>query len=254
MDELTEKLASFATWPPDWFARLAERREQRASAERARIALAARGLQNMPNVLDKLDEAAVARARREVTPKTASMASVLERPTTTAALNRLMAVVHQGTEAARVELAADLPALVDFDDEDEEVLPTTVATEPLDFAPVTSPLETLPLVLAQPPPTLQAPPPAPGPGAPRTRTGIVAVALAALLLSLTVGYVGFRMSASHSASDAPIAPALPAPTVTPEPTVTAAATATASEIPLFVPSALPEVAPVTPGSLPDAKR
>ncbi|HSO40852.1 MAG TPA: hypothetical protein VLT33_50345, partial [Labilithrix sp.] len=171
VDELTEKLGSFATWPPDRFARLAERRETRASAERARVALEARGLQNMPAVLDKLDEAAVARAQREASPRTATMASILERPTTTAALERLMAVVHEGTEAARVELAADLPALVDFDDEDEEVLPTTVATEPLLVEPVANPLETVPMFVAQPPPALQPPPLAAAASAPRRGIG-----------------------------------------------------------------------------------
>ena len=163
VDELTEKLGSFASWPPDRFARLAERREARASAERARRALEARGLQNMPDVLDRLDDAAVARAQREA-PKTATMSSILERPTTTAALERLMAVVHEGTEAARVELVAELPALVDFDDEDEdaEVLPTTVPAEPPALEAFVSPLETVPLVLAQPAPTLRPRPPCPG--------------------------------------------------------------------------------------------
>jgi hypothetical protein len=256
VDELTEKLGSFATWPPDRFARLAERREQRASAERARLALAARGLQNMPDVLDRLDDAAVARAQREATPKTATMASILERPTSTAALERLMAVVHEGTEAARVELAADLPALVDFDDEDEEVLPTTVATEPLVLEAFASPLDTVPLVLAQPAPTLWPPPPPP-PAAPRPARPlgpILGLAAGAFVVSLALGYLGFRLSAAHTAAPAPaVVVAPPAEVPAAPPPVVSAAPAPA-EIPLFVPSALPEVAPVSPGSLPDAKR
>ena len=242
VDELTEKLGSFATWPPDRFARLAERREQRACAERSRLALEARGLQNMPDVLDRLDDAAVARAQREA-PKSATRASLLERPTTTAALERLMAVVHEGTEAARVELAAELPALVDFDDEDEEVLPTTVPTEPLGFEAFASPLETVPLVLAQPAPTLR-PPPAPTAAAGRSLgPTILGLAAGALVVSLALGYVGIRLS---SRAVAPPPPPAPAPVVSAAPQ--------AAEIPLFVPSALPEVAPVSPSSLPDAKR
>ena len=254
VDELTEKLGSFATWPPDRFARLAERREKRASAERARQALAARGLQHMPAVLDRLDDAAVVRAQRETTPKTATMSSILERPTTTAALDRLMAVVHEGTEAARVELAADLPALVDFDDEDEEVLEARVATEPLVFDPVASPLETVPLYLAQPAPAFQPPAAAPVVVAPSRSIGpILGLAAGAFVVSLALGYVGFRLSAAHTA-------ALPAPapvevvTAAPAPAPSPPPTATAAGIPVFSPSSLPEVAPVTPGSLPDAKR
>jgi serine/threonine protein kinase len=124
VDDLAEKIASFATWPPDQFARLAERRDRRAAAERVRQQLERRGLANMPNVLDKLDDAALARAQR--TDTTAEISSVLHGKTTEAALERLMTAVHEGTDAARVELAAGLPALVDYDDEDEEVLPTIV--------------------------------------------------------------------------------------------------------------------------------
>ena len=255
VDELTEKLGSFASWPPDRFARLAERREARASAERARRALEARGLQNMPDVLDRLDDAAVARAQREA-PKTATMSSILERPTTTAALERLMAVVHEGTEAARVELAAELPALVDFEDdfedEDKQVLPTTVAAEPPALEAFVSPLETVPLVLAQPAPTLR-PPPASA-AVPRRPLGpILGLAAGAFVMSLALGYVGFRLSAAHTAAISPTAAAAAAAAAA-APLEAPASPAPAAEIPVFVPSALPEVAPVSPSSLPDATR
>jgi len=62
-------------------------------------------------------------------------------------------------------------------------------------------------------------------------------------VSLALGYVGFRL---NSREVAPPRPPAPAPVVSAAPP--------AAEIPLFVPSALPEVAPVSPGSLPDAKR
>ena len=255
VDELTEKLGSFATWPPDRFARLAERRDKRASAERARLALAARGLQHMPAVLDRLDDAAVVRAQRETTPKTATMSSILERPTTTAALDRLMAVVHQGTEAARVELAADLPALVDFDDEDEEVLEATVATEPLVRGPVASPLETVPLYLAQPTPVFQPPAPGPVAGAASRPIGpLVGLAAAAFVVSLALGYLGFRLSATPTATTPAPVEVVIAPRAPPPPLAAAAPAPNPPEIPVFVPSALPEVAPVSPASLPDAKR
>jgi eukaryotic-like serine/threonine-protein kinase len=244
VDELTEKIASFATWPPDRFARLAERRELRASAARARIALEARGLENMPAVLDKLDEAALTRAQREATPKTATMSSILERPTSKAALARLMAVVYEGTEAARLETAAELSPLVDFDDDDELVLPTTVhesvREEPIVLATVASPLATVPMFL----PVAVLQPPAPEPTPPsRSALPFVGLAIAALLLSVGVGYGGYMMSSKTTPPPVTVA----APVVAPEPPAPA-------PIPVFNASALPEVAPVTPGSLPDAKR
>ena len=248
VDELTEKIASFASWPPDRFARLAERRERRAGAERARLALVARGLENMPSVLDKLDDAALARAQREGTPEMATMSSILERPTSRAALDRLMAVVHQGTEAARVELAAELPALVDFDDDDDDVLPTIVREEPSALASVESPLTTAPMFL----PPLASQQLSPAPVAPPRGLPVAVVVLATVVMSLGVGYVGYALSAASSTSSPapPAAAARPAETAASLP---ASMTPRAAVIPLFVPSALPEVAPVTPASLPDVK-
>ena len=94
-----------------------------------------------------LREAAVARAQRTTT--AAAMSSVLHGTTTEAALERLMTVVHEGTSAARVELASALPALIDFDDEDDDAVPTIamVEAEPSSPALVESPLSIPPVAL-----------------------------------------------------------------------------------------------------------
>ena len=271
VDELTEKIASFATWPPDRFTRLAARREARLTAERVRRALEARGLSNMPEVLDRLDDAAMARASREsATVEKAAPSSLLpgELPgtsTTSAALDRLMAVVHEGTEAARQDHAENLPALVDFDDEDDEGQATVVKDPieetfplPLECAPVVQSGVTVPLAMPEPPAPIAAPSNVPSvflspsllpaSGARRSPLLLAAVAVAACLGASAIIFfltrstepsITMTTSAAPSVTAAPLAsPAAPPPT---------------STIPVFSPQSLPEVAPVTPGSLPNAK-
>ncbi len=250
LDALSEKLGSFATWPPDQFARLAKRRERRETAERVRQHRERHGLGNIPNVLDKLDDAALTRAKRETT---TGMSSVLQgqTKTTEAAMERLMTAVHEGTDAARIELAAGLPALVDFDDDDDIVLPTIVRTDEDSpspgelLTPITSPLAMPPVVAPEMAAALAPAPPSAGalPSRPASRRLLLS-ALAALAISLGAGYAGYVVSSTASAAPAPPATVRPTPTARP----------TATAIPVFTPSALPEAPPITPASLPEAKR
>lgn len=262
VDDLAEKLGSFATWPPDQFARLAKRRERREMAERVKQHRERQGLGNIPNVLDKLDDAALARAQRETT---AAMASVLHTRSTEAAMARLMTAVHEGTDAARVELAAGLPALVDFDDEDEVVLPPRedIADETSPIAPITSPLA-MPLAVApEVAAALASPAPASASAEPEARRPsrrlLLSIA-AAVAITVCAGSAGYVLSSTASAAPSDPAPAAAASTVhatataTPTATVHPSATATAALIPVFSPSALPEAPPITPASLPEAKR
>jgi len=250
VDDLTEKLGSFATWPPDQFARLAKRRERRETAERVRQHRERHGLGNIPNVLDKLDDAALARAKRETT---TAMSSVLhaQTKTTEAAMERLLTAVHESTDAARIELAHGLPALIDFDDEDEVVLPTRVETasdETSPLAPVTSPL-TMPLVVGPEMALALAPAASPSAGAlPERRPGrrFALSAVVAIAIMLGAGYAGYVLSSTASAAPTASSPATP--------TATVAAIPTAPAIPVFSPAALPEAPPITPASLPEAKR
>jgi serine/threonine-protein kinase len=252
VDDLAERIASFATWPPDQFARLAKRRERRENAERVRQHRERHGLGNIPNVLDKLDDAALARAQRETT---AAMSSVLHTKTTEAAMERLMTAVHEGTDAARIELANGLPALVDFDDEDEVVLPTRVTTEgdvsPL--APVACPI-TAPVVMPEVAAALApvAPPAAPAIAEPRPARRLLGPALDALSIVLSAGFAGYALSATASAP--PALTPTPTPPATPTASPPAHPTATAAAIPVFTPSSLPEAPPITPAALPEAKR
>jgi hypothetical protein len=260
VDDIAERIASFATWPPDHFARLAARRDRRIAAEHVRQNLERRGLADMPNVLDKLDGAALARAQRT---DTAEIASVLHGPSTEAALERLMTAVHEGTDAARVALAAGLPALVDFDDEDEEVLPTVVRAgeEQEMLEPVASPLAMLPIApdaapLFSPPApavsalafaTTAAPPPSEA-----RRKQLAKLAFAALAICLSAGYAGYVLSAKASTPAPTTTIAEPATTTRSEPPAPPAAAAPV--IPVFSPSSLPEAPAITPDSLPEAKR
>ncbi len=242
VDDLTEKIGSFASWPPDQFARLARRRERRETAERVRQHRERQGLGNIPNVLDKLDDAALARAQRETT---AAISSALHTKTTEAAMERLMTAVHEGTDAARIELAAGLPALVDFDDEDEVVLPTMLMTNDqtsanLGLAPITSPLEMPPVVSPEMALALAPPPSASALPELRPLRRFAFAALAAIAIMLGAGYAGYILSRNASAS----------PTAAPAPPLHPAATA----IPIVSPSALPEAPPITPASLPEANR
>ena len=123
VDDLTEKIGSFATWPPDQFARLATRRERREQRRaRAATSRASWARQRPERPRQARRRGARPRAARE------HRGDVVGAHTrsTEAAMERLMTAVHEGTDAARIELAAGLPALVDFDDEDDVVLPTRV--------------------------------------------------------------------------------------------------------------------------------
>ena len=262
VDEIAEKIASFASSPPSRFVRLAERRERREHAERVRQRLERSGLAEMPGVLDKLDDAALARAQRD--PSAAMSSVLLVGPTTQAALERLMTAVHEGTDAARVELASGLPALVDFDDEDDDVLPTTVQAESAPEAqePIVFPLST-PIVLPELSAAPQAAPlvslshlPPAVPGwpivVPRGRAGAIAsIVVAALAISLGAGYAGYALSARASAPP-PAASAASAQASSSSPS--SAPSPAAPSIPVFAASALPEAPPVTPESLQEAKR
>ena len=259
-DEIAERIASFATWPPDQFARIGARREKRAAAERVRRQLEQRGLGNLPSVLDKLDDAALARAQR---PTTASLSSLLHqdvRRSTEAAMNRLMTAVHEGTDEARVELAARLPSLVDFDDDDDDVLPALVKEDEADderasFAPVVSPLTAIPVVLDEP--LLSTPPPAfvTTERAPRTMLRTVATVVGAVLaIVLGAGSIGYALSARASTTTTTTTTSADVPATATATSETAArATPAPPAIPVVAASALPEAPPITPASLPEAK-
>lgn len=253
VDEIAEKIASFATSPPDRFVRLAERRERRERAARVKRSLELRGLSEMPNVLDKLDDAALARAQRDTT---TAITSLAVGTTTEAALERLMTAVHEGTDAARVELASGLPSLIDFDDDDDQVLPSAEQDETVPLVPVASPLANAHVALPEPPPPPPSASPSPAPS--HSARTIAMASVAAVVLCLGLGYVGYALSSAPPVSSASITAATaPAVTTAPLPlTLTAAPTAASSEpppIPVFVPSALPEALPITPASLPEAR-
>lgn len=176
---LAESIASFASSPPDRFEALATRRAVAERAQQQKERLERRGLADMPNVLDKLDDLAITRARGT---ETATIRSVLDKPTNQRDLDRLMKVVRDNTEEARIEGASQLPSLLD-EDEDEMNIPTTMLDEGyIPEASMASPLTTIseevsrvtalpvgpvePLVevlaqepTAQPVPTLVPPPP-----------------------------------------------------------------------------------------------
>jgi hypothetical protein len=244
IDEIAERIASFASSPPDRFVCLAARREKRENAERVRRRLERAGLTEMPSVLDKLDDAALARANRN---DTTAITSVLIGPSTEAAIQRLMNAVHEGTDAARIELASGLPALVDFDDEDDDVVRTRVQPESAPELPVACPITApivLPLAVLAPvtpvalAPVTQAPQSSP----PRRHKTIAAVACAALAISLIAGYGGYVLSAEATAPPAVAAQGRRPAEQLAEPV-----------IPVIAASALPE-APITPSMLQEAKR
>ena len=251
VDQIAEKIASFASSPPDRFVALAEQRERRERAERVRRSLELRGLSEMPNVLDKLDEAALTRAQRE----TAVITSLPVGSTTEAALERLMAAVHEGTDAARVELATGLPTLIDFDDDDDDDgQPTVVQESTLPLGPIASPLANAHVILPEPPPP-SAPllPASPARAHPSRALVFAASSLAAVVLCLSLAYIGYALTSpapsSAQATATATAPAMSAMSAIPAVPVTAPEPV----IPVFVPSALPDSPPVTPASLPQAR-
>jgi hypothetical protein len=254
-DEIAERIASFATWPPDQFARIGARREKRAAAERVKRQLEQRGLGNLPSVLDMLDDAALARAQRPTTESLSSLLHKDARRSTEAAMERLMHAVHEGTDEARVKLAARLPSLVDFDDEDDEVLPAVVQEEQADddhasFAPVASPLTAVPVVLDQP--LLSTPPPAitkttAAASRPKLRT-VATVIGAVLAIVAGAGSLGYALSARAGTTTTTTTTTTGAEL----PTITSAA-AVPPPIPVVAASALPEAPAITPSSLPEAK-
>ena len=257
-DEIAERIASFATWPPDQFARIGARRDKRAAAERVKRQLEQRGLGNLPSVLDKLDDAALARAQRPTTESLASLLQKNARRSTEAAMERLMNAVHEGTDEARLELAGRLPSLVDFDDDDDdddEVLPTVVKGEQVDeggasFAAVTSPLTAVPVVLDEPllsTPAAAAATTDASVSRAKLRT-IAAVVGAVLAIVVGAGSLGYALSARATTTDATT-------TTTTGAEVPAAKSEArvAPAIPVVAASALPEAPAITPASLPEAK-
>ena len=257
-DEIAERIASFATWPPDQFTRIGARRDKRAAAERVRRQLEQRGLGNLPSVLDKLDDAALARAQRPTTESLSSLLHQNARRSTEAAMERLMNAVHEGTDEARVELAARLPSLVDFDDEDEDEdeLPTVAKEELADedgasFAAVMSPLTAVPVVLDEP--LLSTPPALTTAATPASRYEVRSIAMivgAVLAIVAGAGSLGYALSAR--ATTPPTTTITTTITGAELPTATSAAGA-AGAIPVVAASALPEAPAVTPASLPEAK-
>ena len=262
-DEIAERIASFATWPPDQFTRIGARRDKRAAAERVRRQLEQRGLGNLPSVLDKLDDAALARAQRPTTESLSSLHHQNARRSTEAAMERLMNAVHEGTDEARVELAARLPSLVDFDDEDEdedeEVLPTVAKEELADedgasFAAVMSPLTAVPVVLDEP--LLSTPPALTTAATPASRYEVRSIATivgAVLAIVAGAGSLGYALSAR--ATTPPTTTITTTITGAELPTATSAAGApgAAGAIPVVAASALPEAPAITPASLLEAK-
>ena len=255
-DEIAERIASFATWPPDQFARIGARRDKRAAAERVKRQLEQRGLGNLPSVLDKLDDAALARAQRPTTESLASLLQKNARRSTEAAMERLMNAVHEGTDEARLELAGRLPSLVDFDDDDDdddEVLPTVVKGEQVDeggasFAAVTSPLTAVPVVLDEPllsTPAAAAATTDASVSRAKLRT-IAAVVGAVLAIVVGAGSLGYALSARATTTDATTTTGAEVPAAKSEARV-------APAIPVVAASALPEAPAITPASLPEAK-
>lgn len=283
---LAESIASFASSPPDRFAALAERRAIAARTRLQKERLERRGLSDMPSVLDKLDDLAIQRARGTETATIASLSGVLDKKTNEKDLERLMKVVRNNTEDARLETAARLPSLIDVEEEDDEMnVPTTMLDE--GYVPpevVASPLASVPVRLPDPIPFVPAipveaapipvapptPVPAPEPAAsmspsmpathevpvqeaPAPSRGVptfVIVALAVCIGTTVIGFLGAR-AASTQAVPPQIVVAPPAAV---DPPKTAAAPSSSS-VPTLSASSLPDfVLTTTPDALPSAKR
>lgn len=288
---LAESIASFASSPPDRFEALATRRAVAERAQQQKERLERRGLADMPNVLDKLDDLAITRARGT---ETATIRSVLDKPTNQRDLDRLMKVVRDNTEEARIEGASQLPSLLD-EDEDEMNIPTTMLEEGyIPEASMASPLTTIseevsrvtalpigpvePIVerlaeepVAQPTPTLVPPAPvqiatAPmimpaAPVAPEARSGGVSkfliLALAVCLATTVIGFfvartASFTPPASGTLVTSPPSVAPPAQPSSSEVSITSSPAPSAAT-PTFSPSSLPD-AVLTPDQLPSAKK
>jgi len=286
---LAESIASFASSPPDRFEALATRRAVAERAQQQKERLERRGLADMPNVLDKLDDLAITRARGT---ETATIRSVLDKPTNQRDLDRLMKVVRDNTEEARIEGASQLPSLLD-EDEDEMNIPTTMLDEGyIPEASMASPLTTIseevsrvtalptgpvePIVerlvveepVAQPTPTLVPPPPvqvetapmvmpiAPAaPVAPEARSGGVSKFLIlALVVCLATTVIGFLVARTASftppASGTLVTP--PVSVAPPPPPAAQAPSAVSSASSTSSPAASAATPTFSPSSLPDA--
>ena len=262
-DEIAERIASFATWPPDQFTRIGARRDKRAAAERVRRQLEQRGLGNLPSVLDKLDDAALARAQRPTTESLSSLLHQNARRSTEAAMERLMNAVREGTDEARVELAARLPSLVDFDDEDEdedeEVLPAVAQEELADedgasFRAVMSPLTAVPVLLDEP--LLSTPPALTTAATPASRYEVRSIATivgVVLAIAASAASLGYALSARATTPPTTNTTTTNTGAELPMATSAAGAPSATSAIPVVAASALPEAPAITPASLPEAK-
>ncbi|MBS2019030.1 MAG: hypothetical protein JST00_39550 [Deltaproteobacteria bacterium] len=235
---LAESIASFASSPPDRFEALAARRAVEERAKQQKERLERRGLADMPNVLDKLDDLALRRARGM---ESASIASVLDRPANERDLERLMKVVRENTEGSQ---ATQLTSLMEEDDDEMNVLTTMRDEGYIPSEPVGSPLTTLSeevsrvTSLPAPPPSVSrvapaaeetAPPPlrteplvpprtmpsAPAahevpisaPSRPRNATWLVVAAVVVCVGTTVVGFFGARVASGTPTPAAPNAAA-----------------------------------------------
>ncbi len=255
---LAEAIASFASNPAERFERLADRRAVSERALKQKARLERRGLADMGDVLDRLDDNALRRARGTETATISSISAVLRTSTNEKDLDRLMSVVRENTDSARLETASRLPSLIDTEEDDEMVVPTTVRDEAyVPEAIAASPLVTAPMPMPSLPTTSPSVPAAhevPVPAEPASSGGIstfVLGALAVCLVTTAIGFVVARMASEPSRSTAAAAP--PAAAVDLRPA--SSTSATASGTPTLSASALPDaVLTVTPDSLPAAKK
>jgi hypothetical protein len=263
VDELSERLASFASVPPERFERLAHRR---AVSERLRIARARRDTKETNDVLDRLDDLALRRAKSE--PPAAP------RPTSEIVLAALPVSGedregYEPVDESEVELeTARPPSVALADDEGEDLETRWQGTEPL-----TLPLEPRVAALSLAPVVVPALEPEPNERNEVTRLttrtvmarrrssaaiplAIGAVALVCMALAAVGGaFVTRAVVAKRGARATPTSKAVPAAPAPPPPSVSV--TATATQAPIAAPSAPSpspaEPAAMTPAALPDAK-
>jgi hypothetical protein len=237
--DIQESLAVFSSDPASRLHQLAERRARQRNLEQ-------RGLEELPSVLDKLDDAAFERASHETT----TVTSLLLATSTEQAVEEFIDALHEQTDSVRMKLASR-PSLIDFDDDDDEIAdPFRAAVRPQasvhvsDDPPLgfTSPFETPPL----PPSVLIVGNRAPA--AFRSRGEhwgkLSVITLATAIMAGSLSYVGSALLEQHRSA----LPAAETPRSHAEPTPAAPA----ASIPELSPGQLPD-APLTPASLPPAR-
>ncbi|MBX3189503.1 MAG: hypothetical protein KF819_20935 [Labilithrix sp.] len=228
IEEVAEKIASYASSPPDCYARLAHWRAtifNRAAVEKAETTAAA-------IALERLDRFALDRARG---PHASELADVAD--------------VEDDDDAMPTTLHASA-----YENEGGVPLAASELSPLITPQPVMSPLATpaaIPSGFLAPPEPSQRELPAP---APQRRKGlllgvVVFAAIACVVLGITTGFVATRsvtaVTATESAPSAELAP----------PPVAAQPPREADAVPTITPASLPE-APIptfTPASLPEAR-